>query len=39
VRTAVHKFVYNHHRIIVAVLSIAGVLVSILKALYSLKKP
>ncbi|CAL5009752.1 unnamed protein product [Urochloa decumbens] len=36
---AVHKFVYNYHRIIVAVLSIAGVLVSILKALYSLKKP
>lgn len=39
VRTAVHKFVYNHHRVIVAVLSIAGVLISILKALYSLKKP
>ncbi|CAL5008833.1 unnamed protein product [Urochloa decumbens] len=40
VRTAVHKFVYNNHRIIVAVLSIAGALVGILKALYySLNKP
>ncbi|CAO2205595.1 unnamed protein product [Urochloa humidicola] len=39
VRTAVHKFVYNNHRIIVAVLSIAGALVGILKALYSVNKP
>lgn len=39
VRITLHKFVYNNYRIIAAVLSIAGVLASILKALYSLKKP
>ncbi|KAL6857256.1 hypothetical protein ACP4OV_018638 [Aristida adscensionis] len=35
----VHKFVYNNYRVIAAVLSIAGVLVGIFKALYSLKRP
>ncbi|CAL5009755.1 unnamed protein product [Urochloa decumbens] len=39
VRICAHKFVYTYYKAIVAVLSIAGVLVSILKALYSLKKP
>ncbi|KAL6857199.1 hypothetical protein ACP4OV_018581 [Aristida adscensionis] len=38
VRIAVHKFVHNNYRIIAAVLSIAGVLVGIFKALYSLKQ-
>ncbi|CAO2168350.1 unnamed protein product [Urochloa humidicola] len=39
VRIAVHKFVYNNYKTIAAVLSIAGALIGILKALYSLKKP
>ncbi|CAL5008812.1 unnamed protein product [Urochloa decumbens] len=39
VRIAVHKFIYNNYRVIAALLSVAGVLASILKALYSLKKP
>jgi hypothetical protein len=38
VRIAVHKFVYNNYKIIVAVLSIASVLVGIFKAIYSLKQ-
>ncbi|KAL6857194.1 hypothetical protein ACP4OV_018576 [Aristida adscensionis] len=38
VRIAVHKFLYNNYRIVAAVLSIAGVLVGIFKALYSLKR-
>ncbi|KAL6857198.1 hypothetical protein ACP4OV_018580 [Aristida adscensionis] len=39
VRIAVYRFVYEHHRLIVTVLSIASVLIGIFKALYSLKKP
>jgi hypothetical protein len=39
VRIAVHKFVYNNYKLIAAVLSIAGVLVGIFKAIYSLKQP
>lgn len=38
VRITLHKFVYNNYKIIAAVLSVAGVLVTIFKALYSLKK-
>ncbi|KAL6607763.1 hypothetical protein ACP70R_040826 [Stipagrostis hirtigluma subsp. patula] len=39
VRIALHKFVYNNYKVIAAVLSIAGVLAGIFRALYSLKKP
>lgn len=39
VRIAVQKFVYNNYKLIAAVLSIAGVLVGIFKAIYSLKQP
>nr|CAB3470584.1 unnamed protein product [Digitaria exilis] len=39
VRIALHKFIYNNYRIIAAILSVVGVLASILKALYSLKRP
>ncbi|KAL6899434.1 hypothetical protein ACP4OV_006092 [Aristida adscensionis] len=39
VRIVVHRFIYNNYKLIVAVLSIASVLVGIFKALYSLKKP
>ncbi|KAL6857185.1 hypothetical protein ACP4OV_018567 [Aristida adscensionis] len=39
VRIAVYSFVYKYRRLIVAVMSIASVLVGIFKALYSLKKP
>ncbi|CAO2189987.1 unnamed protein product [Urochloa humidicola] len=39
VRIAVYKFFYNNKRTIAAILSIAGALIGILKALYSLKKP
>ncbi|CAL5009742.1 unnamed protein product [Urochloa decumbens] len=38
-RIAVHKFVYNNYRYIIAVMSIISVLVGIFKALYSLNKP
>ncbi|KAL6857193.1 hypothetical protein ACP4OV_018575 [Aristida adscensionis] len=38
VRIAVHKFLYSNYRAVAAVLSIAGVLVGIFKALYSLKR-
>ncbi|TVU43575.1 hypothetical protein EJB05_10055, partial [Eragrostis curvula] len=39
VRTVVHKFVYNNYKVMATVLSIAGVLAGIFRALYSLKKP
>ena len=35
----IYRFIYKNYRAIAAVLSIAGVLCSILNALYSLKKP
>ncbi|KAM0919288.1 hypothetical protein ACQ4PT_008225 [Festuca glaucescens] len=38
IRIAIHKFVYNNFRVIVALLSIASVLVGIFKTLMSLKQ-
>ncbi|CAL5004356.1 unnamed protein product [Urochloa decumbens] len=38
-RIAVHRFVYNNKKTIAAFMSFIGVLATILKALYSLKKP
>ncbi|CAL5009738.1 unnamed protein product [Urochloa decumbens] len=38
VTIAVHRFLYNYYRYIVAVMSIVSVVVGIFKALYSLKK-
>ncbi|KAF8775752.1 hypothetical protein HU200_004260 [Digitaria exilis] len=39
VSIAIRKFVYNNYKTFVTVLSIAGVLIGVFKALYSLKKP
>ncbi|KAL6658066.1 hypothetical protein ACP70R_004313 [Stipagrostis hirtigluma subsp. patula] len=36
-RIAVHKFLYNHYKLVVAVLSIASVLFGIFKTLYSIE--
>ncbi|CAL5004364.1 unnamed protein product [Urochloa decumbens] len=39
VTIVIHRFLYNNYKYIVAVMSIASVLVGIFKAIYSLKKP